>query len=126
MKLHEQGMGAGLNFIVESVSDNIAQRLILKNLSENGKVTIQEAEFFKMLSKELLTEGSDDLIPDEIDDQMVLTDDQGNQYLYHSDTGALEMLQGDPANTEDAIAAPDETDQNLNESAILARKLLKK
>jgi len=65
-KLVHDAVARGAATIVEETSAVIADRLTLDTLGREGKVTLQEAAFFKQLAKEVLTESIDQIIPDEV------------------------------------------------------------
>ena len=59
-----------LNSIMESIEDGantIATEFALNRLNMTGSVNIQECKTIYLMAKEILTEGSEDLIPDNIE-----------------------------------------------------------
>jgi len=66
-KLVHDAVARGTAVIIEETSSYLANRLALETLAREGKVTLQEAAFFKELAKEVLTEAAEELIPDEVD-----------------------------------------------------------
>lgn len=140
-------------------------RLIMENLMKNGSVTLEEAEFLNKLATEVITEAvnemgqevpdddimsedqvSDDALgvapmpedqvsPEVPDSEKILTDEQGNEYIYNPVTGELDPV--DTPSSEDLGNTPDNTltdtpddtlgdipDDDLQESFIIAKKLL--
>ena len=87
--------------IIEEAIAITTERLINFNLKNNGEVTIEEATFLNKLAAEVITEAAEELaneIKNEDDTQetplseKVLTDEQGNTYIYNPVTGALDPV----------------------------------
>jgi len=53
--------------ILEECSSNISMRLINSRLERNGIVTLEEAQFFGNIVMEVITEATDEFIPNELD-----------------------------------------------------------
>lgn len=56
-----------INEAIEAGADAIATQYALERLNENGSVNIQECATIYLMAKEILTEGNEDLIPDNIE-----------------------------------------------------------
>jgi hypothetical protein len=117
--------------VLEETSATITNRLINHNLTSSGVITLEEALFLQSITKEIITEAAEDFIP-EIDsyeqdsfiqDNMILKDNDGNEYMYHPDTGKLESVSNNPE--EISTGALPDIDGALSESKIIASKLLK-
>ena len=52
---------------IDAGADAIATQYALQRLNENGSVNIQECATIYLMAKEILTEGTEDLIPDNIE-----------------------------------------------------------
>ena len=100
--------------------DKITNRLILEHLLKYGKVTIEEAKFYKDFSGKILYESSHLLIPskEEILESLtieesaakVLVDPEtGEKYIYNMETGEL-IPASDDADIEDDDAVKDAED----------------
>ena len=112
-----------LTRVLVEASDLVTTRLINNAIVSKGEVTLQEATFFNNLSKEIMFEAAEEFTPtvmDDVDtdiniqDDMILKDDEGNEYMFHPDTGTLEALSVKPEEEsngaigpEDEVPAPD-------------------
>ena len=56
-----------INEAIDVGADAIATQYALQRLNENGSVNIQECATIYLMAKEILTEGTEDLIPDNIE-----------------------------------------------------------
>lgn len=56
-----------INEAIDAGADAIATQYALQKLNENGSVNIQECATIYLMAKEILTEGNEDLIPDNIE-----------------------------------------------------------
>ena len=56
-----------INEAIDAGADAIATQYALQRLNENGSVNIQECATIYLMAKEILTEGNEDLIPDNIE-----------------------------------------------------------
>ena len=56
-----------INEAIDAGADAIATQYALQRLNENGSVNIQECATIYLMAKEVLTEGNEDLIPDNIE-----------------------------------------------------------
>ena len=56
-----------INEAIDVGADAIATQYALQRLNENGSVNIQECATIYLMAKEILTEGNEDLIPDNIE-----------------------------------------------------------
>jgi len=137
-------LSRGLVSVIEETSDYLTDILTKNALLKNGSVTLQEAAFFKELSKEVLTEASEELLPDEValddgtdtdtDGDLILTDQSGNEYVYDANTGSLSMVNGDTTDVtpdvdsaDEALSTPDDIQDPdaLTESELITKLLLK-
>jgi hypothetical protein len=151
--------------------DYTTNRLIFENLQKNGSVTIEEATFLNKLASDIITEAVNEMgieIPEENDmllpseetpetpeteemeevpeSDKVLTDEQGNEFIYDPVTGGLNPVDTPatevPENMEDGLGQEPETENDIDqvlptegmvpelgeglmESDYFARKLLK-
>jgi len=81
--------------------DKITNRLILEHLLKYGKVTIEEAKFYKDFSHKILYESSHLLIPskeeilesiqkiEESEAKILVDPETGEKYIYNMETGEL-------------------------------------
>ncbi len=106
-----------LNKVLEEASDLVTNRLIANAITSNGVVTLEEATFFNNLSKEILFEAAEDFIPSAMDavqddnniqDNMILKDDEGNEYMFHPETGTLEALSMKPEEESNGAIGPED------------------
>jgi len=102
---------------IEEAVNYITTKLINFNLKNNGEVTLEEAKFLNKLTFEVITEAAEELAneiesEDEVQEtplsEKVLTDEQGNEYIYNPVTGAL-----DPVDTP--ASEDDENEDNEDE-----------
>lgn len=141
-----------LKKVLEEASDLITNRLISNTITSNGVITLEEASFLNKLSKEVLFEAAEVFIPSDMDptdptdslndvqddnniqDNMILKDDEGNEYMFHPDTGTLESLSVKPEEESlGAIGPEDQEDQEvigesteaLTESETIVQNLLR-
>ena len=123
-----------LNSINESIEDGanvIATEFALNRLNMTGSVNIQECKTIYLMAKEILTEGSEDLIPDnielpdnsemgeeELDEDLDVSDLEGivlptaDGGLMVVENGVLVPYSEEPA---DAPVAPDASNASENE-----------
>ena len=81
-----------LQIALAEASNYITDKLVLESLVKNGSVSLEEANFFDSLVKEVLTEAAEDFVPDALpqpSEPILLTDEAGNQYMYQPETGEL-------------------------------------
>ena len=144
-----------LKKVLEEASDLITNRLISNAITSNGVITLEEASFLNKLSKEVLFEAAEVFIPSDMDptdptdptdslndvqddnniqDNMILKDDEGNEYMFHPDTGTLEALSVKPEEESLGTIGPeDQEDQEvigesteaLTESETIVQNLLR-
>jgi len=136
-------------FLAEVIQESetvITSRAILKQLERTGNVSIEEASIISNLVKDVLYEAAEEFLPDEADEgaptteitgDLVLKDDTGNTYIFHSDTGTLELqepaespvapmnLPDVDAPTETSGEVPMEPEAPMMESASIASTLLR-
>ena len=109
-----------------NLHDKITNRLILEHLLKHGKVTIEEAKFYKDFSGKILHESSHLLIPnkeeileslmiEESAAKVLLDPETGEKYIYNMETGELvpagdDADLGDDLDTEDAEDAAADAD----------------
>ena len=103
--------------------DKITNRLILEHLLKYGKVTIEEAKFYKDFSGKILHESSHLLIPskEEILESLtieesaakVLVDPEtGEKYIYNMETGEL-IPAADDVDVEDEAGDAEGSDEDV-------------
>ena len=113
-----------------NLHDKITNRLILEHLLKHGKVTIEEAKFYKDFSGKILHESSHLLIPnkeeilesltiEESAAKVLLDPETGEKYIYNMETGEL-VPAGDDADldAEDAAADADMAAADADADAI--------
>jgi len=130
--------------------DKITNRLILEHLLKYGKVSIEEAKFYKDFSQKILHESSHLLIPskeeilesiqklEESEAKILIDPETGEKYIYNMETGEL-IPAGDDIDVGDEdvdlenkeVLADShiktestEIKKELNENEILIEKLL--
>ena len=64
-----------LGILLENISKNISNRMILEHLEKHGQINLEEATFYTNLVQDVITEAAEDFIPDEIDNAPVEGDD---------------------------------------------------
>ena len=77
-----------INEAIDAGADAIATQYALQKLNENGSVNIQECATIYLMAKEVLTEGNEDLIPDNIE----LPEDDGELDEEDLDVSDLEGI----------------------------------
>lgn len=77
-----------INEAIDAGADAIATQYALQRLNENGSVNIQECATIYLMAKEVLTEGNEDLIPDNIE----LPEDDGELDEEDLDVSDLEGI----------------------------------
>lgn len=77
-----------INEAIDAGADAIATQYALQKLNENGSVNIQECATIYLMAKEILTEGNEDLIPDNIE----LPEDDGELDEEDLDVSDLEGI----------------------------------
>ena len=77
-----------INEAIDVGADAIATQYALQRLNENGSVNIQECATIYLMAKEILTEGNEDLIPDNIE----LPEDDGELDEEDLDVSDLEGI----------------------------------
>ena len=117
-----------------SIHDQVLQKLINESLVKNGRITIEEAQFFNELTKKIITESSDLFIPEpeevkelqesyiaemeaamvEAESKLLVDPETGDQYLYNPTTGELTPTEvedvegeGEEEPTEDEVGEPE-------------------
>ena len=106
----------GLHRVLEETSGLVTNRLINNAIMKNGVVTLEEATFFHNITQEIINEAAEDFIPSAMDtvgtdnnvqDDMILKDDEGNEYMFHPETGTLEALSVKPEEESNGAIGPD-------------------
>jgi len=125
--------------ILEESINYMTTRLINFNLQKNGSVTLEEAKFLNKLATEILLEAVNEMGEELPDTDKVLTDEQGNEFLYNPVTGELNPVDTpEPETTQDGLGEPQETPdqvmpaegmvpeigEGFTESEIIANRLL--
>jgi len=94
----KQLLVADLSYTLEETANAMADRMILETLAKNGKLSIEEAEFFNTLVHRVITEAAEDFVPDQVmtptqggksGDVILLTGQDGTHYQYNQATGEL-------------------------------------
>ena len=114
-----------INEAIDAGADAIATQYALQRLNENGSVNIQECATIYLMAKEILTEGNEDLIPDnielpeddgELDEDLDVSDLEGI-VLPTADGGLMVIENGVLVPySEEAAATPAAPEAELNES----------
>ena len=81
-----------INEAIDAGADAIATQYALQRLNENGSVNIQECATIYLMAKEVLTEGNEDLIPDNIE---LPEDDEEGEDLDVSDLEGIVLPTAD-------------------------------
>lgn len=120
-----------INEAIDAGADAIATQYALQRLNETGSVNIQECATIYLMAKEVLTEGNEDLIPDnielpeddgELDEEDLDVSDLEGIVLPTADGGLMVIENGVlvPYSEEEAATpageAPKATEAELNES----------
>jgi len=98
-------LGNDLRGILQEVSSNLSDRLVIDRLNRTGRVTLEESTFFKNVVNSVITEAADEFVPDEIDpdnadqgsqdsQEVMLYDEVGNAYVFSG--GAVVPQDGSP------------------------------
>jgi len=117
--------------------DKITNRLILEHLLKYGKVSIEEAKFYKDFSQKILHESSHLLIPskeeilesiqklEESEAKILIDPETGEKYIYNMETGEL-IPAGDDIDVGDEVGdeVPAE-DVDLENKEVLADSHIK-
>jgi len=92
---------------LEEASIHITSRVLNNNLLKNGTLTLEESNFINKLVREVIYESAEDFLPQEEDfsgispspleepEDKVLTDDNGNKFIYRALNGELEPATAD-------------------------------
>ena len=81
-----------INEAIDAGADAIATQYALQRLNETGSVNIQECATIYLMAKEILTEGNEDLIPDNIE---LPEDDEEGEDLDVSDLEGIVLPTAD-------------------------------
>jgi len=96
-----ENVAGALNEALAQVHDKVLEKLVLEHLIKYGKVTIEEAQFYNVFAKQIITEASHLFVPnaEEITESLqalteaefkVLVDPEtGEKYVYDPETGTL-------------------------------------
>lgn len=127
---------AALN-VLGDARDNMVNSLTMNLMNQNGKVTLEESEFFGRIVDKVIMEATSDFIPEEVDvpdedsqDPIELWDAAGNKYVFQDgqlydaseeddgdgDVDPAGQPDVDPASA-DAAAAPADVDPALDAAA---------
>lgn len=106
---------AALN-VLGDARDNMVNSLTMNLMNQNGKVTLEESEFFGRIVDKVIMESTSDFIPEEVDvpdedsqEPVELWDAAGNKYVFQD--GQLYNAGEDDM---DADAAPADADAALD------------
>jgi len=115
-----ENVAGALNEALAQVHDKVLEKLVLEHLIKYGKVTIEEAQFYNVFAKQIITEASHLFVPntEEITESLqalneaefkVLVDPEtGEKYVYDPETGTLTPAADDMEDVEDN----EDTDEN--------------
>jgi len=131
----EKYMAADVAAVIEETSNFLTNRLVMNTLVTQGKVSVEEAQYFKTLATEVLTEAAEEIIPDyiEVDDiqesaPASQTQESAQESAQEQETVVQESTEIVTA-TEDtgaAEATEAEAAEELTESEVIVNKLLQK
>jgi len=101
---------ADLQATLEETANLMADRVILEALATNGKLTVEEAEFYDTLVRRVVTEAAEEFIPDSLNveqylaeaeapagqpgEPMILTGEDGTVYRFDPATCELVPVEG--------------------------------
>ncbi len=96
---------ADLGATLEETANWMADKLILESLAKNGKLTIEEAEFYDALVRRVITEAAEEFVPEKLDidqyitegeggESMILTGEDGTVYSFNPATCELTPVEG--------------------------------
>jgi hypothetical protein len=92
-----------LSAVLEETANLMVDRIVLENLAKNGKVSLEEAEFYNALVNRVITEAAEEFIPESLDikpiqesaeGQMILTGEDGTVYSFNQATCELTPIEG--------------------------------
>ena len=116
---------ADLKATLEETANLMADRIILESLAKNGKITLEEAEFYDSLVRRVITEAADEFVPDslpepEAAEPMILTGEDGTVYQFNPATCELIPVEGaegsEPEEGLDEVPAEGDEEVQLGES----------
>ena len=95
---------ADLGKTLEETANWMADKLILESLAKNGKLTLEEAEFYDSLVRRVITESAEEFVPASLEvekyitegeeGEMILTDQDGTVYNFNKATCELTPIEG--------------------------------
>ena len=102
-----QYMAQAVGQTLEETTNLIAESLTLRHLGKYGQVSLEEASFYHDLAAQVITEGAEEFIPDEVEtddpmDTLELYDAAGNCYAFDPNTGSLTPIDA-PEGIEDEM-----------------------
>ena len=95
---------ADLQATLEETANIMADRVILESLAKNGKITLEEAEFYDGLVRRVVTEAAEEFVPEKLElpliqegmegEPMKLTGEDGTVYMFNPATCELTPIEG--------------------------------
>jgi hypothetical protein len=98
---------ADLQATLEETANIMADKVILESLAKNGKVSLEEAEFYDSLVRRVVTEAAEEFVPDHLEmpliqegaegmggEPMRLTAEDGTVYMFNPATCELTPVDG--------------------------------
>ena len=101
--------------VIEETTNFVTNRLVMESLLKNGKVTLEEANFFNTLAKEVITEAAEDFIPETVSfEEAEIQVDANAKAL---EEAAAAQAQADAKALEEAAQAQAQADAKALEEA---------
>jgi hypothetical protein len=96
---------ADLQATLEETASVMADRVILESLAKNGKITLEEAEFYDAITRRVITEAAEEFVPEHLEmpliqesdmggEPMILTGEDGTVYNFNPATCELTPVEG--------------------------------
>jgi len=95
---------ADLQATLQETANIMADRVILESLAKNGKISLEEAEFYDTLVRRVITEAAEDFVPEKLEmtvieeneggEPMKLTGEDGTVYMFNPATCELTPIDG--------------------------------
>ncbi len=122
-----------LGQVLEETGNLMVDKMVLESLAKNGKVSLEEAEFYNTLVRKVVTEAAEEFVPDELpaapeapvvdeSETMVLTGEDGTVYNFNAGTCELIPVEG-TGGADDESAALDNPGEGVVQDEILAQDM---
>ena len=123
MRFNNEFIAATITEAADIAATKLSQNFALKQIAENGSCTLEEAQNMYELALRVLTEGSEDLIPENLDIPTDATDDQdptaAQDAAVDGDVDASEGGDLDLSDLEGIILPDSEGNQYIIQGGIL-------